>query len=164
VLQAKDGEPRQTSRQAEGRPRYIRAAAVSLAIVAGISTIVAACGLARFPRRKSRIPVEPTAAGIPLQQLTRYRSPDGTHSIHGTLLAEFEPGERSTTIHAAFCPPFEVLPEVEVEVTDDSFATVKLTQLLHNGVEIDVRLPQPATGAQHVTIEMMAAEGSISDS
>jgi hypothetical protein len=164
VLQAKDGEPRQTSRDRTGRPRYVRAAAVYLAIAAGIGTVIAACGLARSQRRKRRIPSDLTAAGVPLQNLTRYRSPDGTHSIHGTLLAEFEPGDRSTTIHAAFCPPFEVLPEVEVEVADDSFAIVKLTQLLHNGVEIDVRLPQPAVEEQHVTVEIMAADRSISDS
>jgi hypothetical protein len=158
VLPAKDGEPRHTSRDRTSRPRYVRAVAASVAIAAGIGTVVAGCGLLRFPRRKRRIPVAPTEAGIPLQQLTRYRSPDGTHSIHGTLLVEFKPGDRSTAIHVAFCPPFERLPMVEVEVEDDACASAKLTQLLHHGVEIEVRRSEAFDEQQSVTVQLFATD------
>jgi hypothetical protein len=103
------------------------------------------------------IVADATEAGVPLQQITRYRAANGTHAIHGTLLAEFAAGERTATLHVAFCPPFERLPTAEVEAVDDSGADVKVTQLLHNGVQIDVRLPEPADGNACVTIELMAA-------
>jgi hypothetical protein len=99
----------------------------------------------------------PTGATA-IQQLTRYRTAGGAHSIHGTLLAELEPGERSTTIHIAFCPPFDRLPAVEAEAIDDSSATVKLSQVLHNGVQIDVRLAEPADEKYCITIEMTATD------
>jgi hypothetical protein len=99
-----------------------------------------------------------TEAGVPLQRITRYRAADGTQAIHGTLLAEFTAGERTATLHVAFCPPFERLPTVEVETVDDSAADVKVAQLLHNGVQIDVRLPEPADENTSVTIELLAAD------
>ena len=109
-------------------------------------------------RRARRNDKDAEAADSPIQQLTRYRAADGTQTIRGTLIAEFEPGERSETLYVAFCPPFERLPNVDVEAVDDSFASVKLTQLLHNGAQIDVRLPQPADSKQGVTVEMVATE------
>ena len=51
----------------------------------------------------------------------------------------------SATLYVAFCPPFERLPQVEVEVADDSDANVKFAQVLHNGAQLEVRLAQPAT-------------------
>jgi hypothetical protein len=105
-----------------------------------------------------RIVAHATEAGVPLQQITRYRAPDGTHAIHGTLLAEFAAGERMATLHVAFCPPFERLPTVEAEAVDDSEADVKVAQLLHNGVQIEVRLPEPADESACVTIELLAAD------
>ncbi len=105
-----------------------------------------------------RIVNDATEAGVPLQQITRYRAPDGTQAIHGTLLAEFAAGERTATLFVAFCPPFERIPTVDVEAVDNAFADAKVTQLLHNGVQIDVRLPQPAAGDDTVTVELMAAD------
>jgi len=100
------------------------------------------------------------ATDSPIQQLTRYRAADGTQSIHGTLIAEFAPGERSATLYVAFCPPFERLPSIEAEAIDNSSASVKLTQLLHNGAQVDVRLPQPANEKQTVTVEIVASDAS----
>jgi hypothetical protein len=138
--------------------RKIRVLLASTAALAGIGTFVAACGLALSPRRKQRVAPNTPHGTTAIQQLTRYRTADGAHSIHGTLLAELEPGERSTTIHIAFCPPFERLPTVEAEAVDDSSATVKLSQVLHNGVQIDVRLPEPAEDKYCITIEMTATD------
>ena len=50
-----------------------------------------------------------------LQQLTRFRTADGKDAIRGTLVAEFAVGERQTTLYVGFCPPFELLPQVEAE-------------------------------------------------
>jgi hypothetical protein len=161
VLHAKDGKSRQTSRDESRRTPSFRAAILSIGVATGVGAILAACGLAFSPRRKRRLPTDPTATDTQLQQLTRYRAADGTHTIHGTLLAEFEPGDRSTTIYVAFCPPFERLPTVEVETVGGSFATAKLSQLLHNGVQIEVRLPQSSDEKQTVTIEIVATDTTL---
>jgi len=93
-----------------------------------------------------------------LQQLTRIRTEGGREAIRGLLIAEFAPGERQVTLYIAFCPPFERLPQVEVNVADDSDAAVKLTQLLHNGAQLDVRLPQTADENTTVALELFATD------
>jgi hypothetical protein len=93
-----------------------------------------------------------------LQQLTRYRTADGREIIRGTLMAEFAPGERQATLYVGFCPPFKFLPAVEAEIADTDAATVKLTQVLHNGAQIDVRLSQPARTQADLVVDIVAAE------
>ena len=93
-----------------------------------------------------------------LQQLTRIRTDEGQDAIRGTLLGEFAAGERQITLHTSFCPPFEQLPEVEVNIADDSDATVKLSQVLHNGVQLEVKLASPAAEATTVAIEFFATD------
>jgi hypothetical protein len=51
------------------------------------------------------------------------------------------------------------LPHVDIEVAGDSFADAKLAQVLHNGAQIDVRLPQAAEVKRCVTIELVASDG-----
>jgi hypothetical protein len=140
-----------------------RLALASSAAVAGIGAfVIAQRARSAFSRRPMwRIVADAAEAGIPLQRITRYRAADGTQAIHGTLLAEFAAGERTATLYVAFCPPFERLPTVDVEAVDNAFADVKVAQLLHNGVQIDVRLPQPAAGDETVTVELMAAEAEM---
>jgi hypothetical protein len=94
---------------------------------------------------------------LQIQQLTRFRTADGSETIRGIMVAEFAAGERSTEVYAAFCPPFEHLPKVEAQVADDSQAKVKITQHLHNGVQFEVRLPHAAASRQNVTIEFFAS-------
>jgi hypothetical protein len=93
-----------------------------------------------------------------VQQLNRYRMPDGRDLIRGQLTAEFSPGDRSTNLYVPFCPPFETLPAIEVNVADDSSASVKVVQLLHHGAELEVRLPRTAESSQRVTVEFFVAE------
>jgi hypothetical protein len=93
-----------------------------------------------------------------LQQLTRFRTTDGKNAIRGTLAAEFVAGQRQTTLYVGFCPPFELLPQVEANVADDFEADVKSVQVLHNGAQLDVRLSEPAEEAMAVSIEFFASE------
>jgi hypothetical protein len=95
-----------------------------------------------------------------LQQLTRIRLDDKREAIRGELTAEFTTGERQTTIYVAFCPPFERLPQIEANIADDSDATVKVAQFLHNGAQLEVRLPDPAEEPFHITVELYAEEPS----
>ena len=109
-------------------------------------------------RRASAIEADANPEQV-LQQLTRFRTAEGKDAIRGTLAAEFEAGERQTTVYVGFCPPFELLPQVEANVNDDSAAEVKLAQVLHNGAQLDVRLSEPAEEAVAVSIEFFASEG-----
>jgi hypothetical protein len=93
-----------------------------------------------------------------IQQLTRLRTEKGHDALRGTLVAEFAPGERQATLHVAFCPPFERLPQVEVNLADDSDATIKIAQVLHNGVQLEVRLAEPAEESINVAVELFATD------
>jgi hypothetical protein len=95
-----------------------------------------------------------------IQQLTRVRTADGSDAIRGALVAEFAAGERNAVVFAAFCPPFEHLPEITAQIADDSSATVKIVQRLHNGVQFEVRLPHSAASRQNVIIEFFATSTS----
>jgi hypothetical protein len=95
-----------------------------------------------------------------LQQLTRSRAADRSETISGTVVAEFAQGERTTTLHIAFCPPFEVLPRVEAEIAEGPDASVQVTQVLHHGARLDVRLLQPADEAAAVSLEIVAHESA----
>jgi hypothetical protein len=93
-----------------------------------------------------------------LQQLTRFRTEEGHDALRGTLTAEFPVGERQLTLHVAFCPPFERLPEVEADIADDSDASVKLTQILHNGAQLEVRFPEPVDEPISIALELFAID------
>jgi len=93
-----------------------------------------------------------------LQRLERVRSAEGLEMVRGTLLAEFASGQRQTSLYVSFCPPFELLPQVEANVLDDAETEVKLAQVLHNGAQLDVRLSEPAEDALAVSIEFFASE------
>jgi hypothetical protein len=119
----------------------------------------------RSPRLNLPLRKSPTTSSagdhpdaIPVQRITRYRSPDGVESIHARLSAEVPRGERSANVHVAFCPPFERLPTVEAYLTDDISAEVNLTQVLHHGAQIEIRLPTPAHARTPVNVELMAVE------
>ncbi len=109
-------------------------------------------------RRSSPASGSDKKASQVLQQLTRSRTSDGGEAIHGTLLAEFAPGERSTILHVAFCPPFEQLPSVEAEVVDGPACDVKVAQILHQGTRLEARLSRASTAAERVTIEILATD------
>jgi hypothetical protein len=96
------------------------------------------------------------APEVMLQQLTRVRTNDGREAISGTLAAEFAIGQRDATLYIAFCPPFERLPDVDAWIADDSGATVKLAQRLHQGAQFEVRLSEPADEPFRVTVEFVA--------
>jgi len=106
--------------------------------------------------RKSAVSDGSTSDERVLQQYSRVRSAEGRDTIVGSLVAEFAAGERQVTVYAGFCPPFELLPEVEVNLEDDFGADVKLVQVLHNGAQIELRLSEPAEEPIAVAIEFVA--------
>jgi hypothetical protein len=93
-----------------------------------------------------------------LQNLTRVRTSEGHDAIRGTLIAEFEPGARQATLHVAFCPPFERLPEIDANLIDDYDAELKLTHAFHHGAQFEVRLPEPAEESTSIELEFYATD------
>lgn len=93
-----------------------------------------------------------------LQQVSRSRTTEGVDFVHGTLTAEFAAGERSATLHVAFCPPFEYVPSIEAEAVDGDDCDVKIAQVLHQGARLEVRLPRASTAPQRIRIEFAATE------
>jgi hypothetical protein len=89
-----------------------------------------------------------------LQQITRVRTASGNEVIHATLLAEFARGQRTATIYVGFCPPFERLPHVELE----SVADAKMVQVLHQGAQLEVRLPRDADSPAMASVELFASD------
>jgi hypothetical protein len=107
-------------------------------------------GLPAIPRRRR--------SNRLIQDLKRYRSDDGRESVLGMLAAEFPPGLRNQTIWVGFCPPFEFLPQVTAHAIGDPSASVKVAQVLHNGAQLEVRLPHSISCQQVANIEISAAE------
>jgi hypothetical protein len=120
-------------------------------------SVFAAFGLAPAVRRSTAMGSDKRAEQL-LQQLTRSRTADGGEAIHGTLIAEFSPAERTVVLHVAFCPPFEWIPSVECETVDGPACDVKVAQILHQGIRLEARLSRASTATQCVTIEILATD------
>ncbi len=118
-------------------------------------TVFAAYGL--VPARRSSPAIGCDKAAV-LQQLIRSRSGDGSESIAGTVVAEFAPGERTSVVHVAFCPPFERLPSVDAEVAAGPACDVKLAQILHQGARLEARLARASTAPERVSIDFAATD------
>jgi hypothetical protein len=92
------------------------------------------------------------------QDIKRYRDDEGHECVRGMLTAEFSPGQRTATLYVTFCPPFAFLPVVTADVSGNTLASVKVAQVLHNGAQLEVRLPHAAGSQQVAKIEILAAE------
>lgn len=95
-----------------------------------------------------------------VQELTRTRDAAGLESVRGTLRADFAVGRRYATLYAGFCPPLVATPDVEFETIDGPEATIKLVQALPQGVELELRLPEPVDEPCSVMVEIVAAPPS----
>jgi hypothetical protein len=84
------------------------------------------------------------------QQLMRSRTADGTEELSGWLRPAFAAGQRTGSIHVAFCPPFAGTPELAVEQIGGPEARIKTAQLLPYGVRLDLKLA--ATADQPTTV------------
>lgn len=102
---------------------------------------------------------DPEAAVFPediLQQLTRCRAADGTEELTGWLRLAFAAGQRTGSIHVAFCPPFGLTPELAVEQLDGPDTRIKTAQLLPYGARLDLKLAAAADEATSVLLQFSA--------
>jgi hypothetical protein len=74
------------------------------------------------------------------QQLTRTETADGVEELSGWLRLPFAVGQRTGSVHVAFCPPLRVTPELQVQQIDGPEARIKTAQLLPFGARFDLKL------------------------
>jgi hypothetical protein len=105
------------------------------------------------------IPADPAAEVPPaevVQQLTRSRAADGTDQLAGWLRARFSAGQRTGSVHVAFCPPFAKTPELSVAQLDGPEARIKAAQLLPYGARLDLKLGAAAEQPTSVLLHFCA--------
>ncbi len=90
------------------------------------------------------------------QQLTRGRTARGADVLSGWLRAPLEAGQRTASVHVAFCPPFSRAPHATVEQRDGPKARIKTVQLLPYGVRFDLKLADPAAESTDVVLHFSA--------
>jgi mutator protein MutT len=91
-----------------------------------------------------------------VQQLTRSRTPDGSETISGWLRIPLLAGQRTATVHLAFCPPFQCVPELETEQQDGPDATIRVGQVLPYGARLEFKLADVAEAPAEVLVEYSA--------
>ncbi len=90
------------------------------------------------------------------QQLVRTQTADGAEQICGRLRIAFAAGQRTGSVHVAFCPPLAATPEVEVEQLDGPPARIKTAQLLPYGARLDLKLAAAADEQTSVLLQFSA--------
>ncbi len=91
-----------------------------------------------------------------VQQLTRSHAADGGEVLAGWLRVDLAAGQRSASLHVAFCPPFAQTPKLAVEQLGGPAARIKTVQLLPYGVRFDLKLDQPSAAAASVLLQFAA--------
>ena len=99
-----------------------------------------------------------------LQQLTRRHAADGSEDLSGWLRMPFAPGQRTASLHVAFCPPFARTPEVSAQQLDGPAVRIKTGQLLPYGVRLDLKLASAADSAADVLLRFSARSAGEGDS
>lgn len=91
-----------------------------------------------------------------LQRLTRSRARGGGETLSGWLRVLLAAGQRSTSVHVAFCPPFARTPKVTLQQLDGPPGRIKTVQLLPYGVRFDIKLAAVSEAAEMLLLEFSA--------
>jgi hypothetical protein len=94
------------------------------------------------------------------QQLTRSQTADGAEDLSGWLRIAFMAGQRTGSLHVAFCPPFVATPELAVEQIEGPEARVKTAQLMPYGARLDLKLAASAGEPTSVLLQFSARADS----
>jgi len=95
-------------------------------------------------------------AGDVTQEFVRSRHPDGSERLAGWLRVPLGSGQRTATVHLAFCPPFVRTPKITVAQQEGPPARIKEVQLLPYGARLDLKLAQAADAPATVLLEITA--------
>jgi hypothetical protein len=90
------------------------------------------------------------------QQLTRSQTADGAEELSGWLRIAFVAGQRTGSLHVAFCPPFAATPQLVVEQLDGPEARMKTAQLMSYGARLDLKLAVAAEEPTSVLVQFSA--------
>jgi len=90
------------------------------------------------------------------QQLTRSQTADGAEELSGWLRIAFVAGQRTGSLHVAFCPAFPATPELVVEQLDGPEARMKTAQLMSYGARLDLKLAAAAEEPTSVLVQFSA--------
>ena len=99
-------------------------------------------------------PGRPT--GDVIQQITRRRAVDGREALSGWLRVPLAAGQRSASVHVAFCPPLQHAPQMIVEQREGPPARIRAVQVLPYGARLDVKLIQPSPTPVDLLLEFTA--------
>jgi len=69
------------------------------------------------------------------------------------------PGQRTGSVHVAFCPPFAGIPKVTAEQISGPPARVRVGVVLPHGARVDVRLAAKPSMAPQLVVLRFAAAG-----
>jgi hypothetical protein len=111
----------------------------------------AAVPTAQLPKSSDELPPDDV-----VQHLIRSRAKDGSDTLAGFARIAFAPGQRTGSIHVAFCPPFARTPELSLEQRDGPDARIKTAQLLPYGVRLDLKLAAEAEQRISVLLQFEA--------
>jgi hypothetical protein len=104
------------------------------------------------------VSAQPPASEV-IQQLVRSRMADGSEILAGRLRVPLAAGQRTASVHVAFCPPFARAPEAKIEQIDGPEARIKTAQNLPFGARFDVKLVEPSEEEGSVLLEFRAQTG-----
>ena len=90
------------------------------------------------------------------QQLVRSRSADGSEILSGWVRVSLAAGQRTASVHVAFCPPFARTPILTVDQIAGPPGRVKTIQLLPYGTRFDLKLPQSNEKPSSVLLQFSA--------
>jgi len=110
---------------------------------------------AEFARQAIAAKDDPPEADV-LQQLTRSRSLRGGETLSGWLRVPLSAGQRSASVHVAFCPPFSRTPKAAITQLEGPPARIKTVQLLPFGVRFDLKLASASQRCESLLLQFSA--------
>jgi hypothetical protein len=90
------------------------------------------------------------------QQFTRSTAADGADEFAGWVRVPFAVGQRSGSMHLAFCPQFARTPVLVVEQIDGPEARIKTAQVLPYGARLDLKLQSPVDSPEAIVLQFSA--------
>lgn len=89
-------------------------------------------------------------------RIERIRGECDQDICRGQVRSQFQLGQRTESIHLAFCPPFAVTPQLHFEQINGPDSTIKAMQILPYGARLEIRLAKTYTQPVQTTLEFSA--------
>ena len=90
------------------------------------------------------------------QQWTRQTGAEGEDVQTGWFRVSFAAHQKHASVNAAFCPPFQSVPETELEIIDGAELTASVGVCYPHGARIDLTLIAPSPLEQTVLVRFTA--------